>query len=109
MAMPVCTGPGILAKFGLIDGYKATTNKAAFEWAACEGPNVNWVKRARWVQDGKFVTSSGVSAGIDAALYIVSELTNIANAEAVAREIEYSWHRNAEEDPFADMYEYTRQ
>ncbi|KAF9357929.1 hypothetical protein BGX34_009143 [Mortierella sp. NVP85] len=107
--MTVCTGASMLAKSGLIDGYNATTNKAVFEWAACEGPNVNWIKRARWVQDGKFVTSSGVSAGIDAALYIVSELKGIEIAEKVSREIEYTWHRNADEDPFADMYEFTRQ
>ncbi|KAG0236337.1 DJ-1/PfpI family protein [Mortierella sp. GBAus27b] len=107
--MTVCTGASMLAKSGLIDGYNATTNKAVFEWAACEGPHVNWIKRARWVQDGKFVTSSGVSAGIDAALYIVSVLKGTDVAEQVSREIEYSWHRNADEDPFADMYEYTRQ
>ncbi|KAF9985208.1 hypothetical protein BGZ65_011459 [Modicella reniformis] len=107
--LSVCTGAGVLAATGLIDGYNATTNKAVFEWPVSVGPNVNWVKRARWVQDGKFVSSSGVSAGIDAALYIVSELTSVANAEAVARHIEYLWHRNADKDPFADMYEYTRQ
>ncbi|KAG0371239.1 hypothetical protein BGZ54_008243 [Gamsiella multidivaricata] len=93
--MTVCTGAGILAKTGLIDGYNATTNKSVFEWAACEGPNVAWIKRARWVQDGKFVTSSGVSAGIDAALYILSELTSLDAAEKVAIEIEYTWHRVA--------------
>ncbi|KAF9585580.1 hypothetical protein BGW38_001691, partial [Lunasporangiospora selenospora] len=71
-------------------------------------PNVNWIKKARWVQDGKYVSSSGVSAGIDAALYIVSELTNIENAEFVSKDIEYTWHRVASEDPFAEMYPYTR-
>ncbi|KAF9164057.1 hypothetical protein BGX21_002693 [Mortierella sp. AD011] len=106
--MSVCTGAGILAKSGLIDGYRATTNKSVFLFAANEGPNVEWVKRARWVQDGKFVSSSGVSAGIDAALFIVSELKGREVAEAVSTEIEYTWHRVAEEDPFADMYEYTR-
>ncbi|KAF9164058.1 hypothetical protein BGX20_001095 [Mortierella sp. AD010] len=106
--MSVCTGAGILAKTGLIDGYRATTNKAAFEWPVGEGPKVDWVKRARWVQDGKYVTSSGVSAGIDAALFILSELTSYKTAEDVAIRIEYTWHKIAEEDPFADMYEYTR-
>lgn len=47
--------------------------------------------------------------GIDAALYIVSELKGVETAERVSREIEYTWHRNANEDPFADVYEYTRQ
>ncbi|KAF9425429.1 hypothetical protein BGZ94_007532 [Podila epigama] len=105
--MSVCTGAGILAKTGLIDGYAATTNKAVFEWPVSQGPNVNWVKRARWVQDGKFVTSSGVSAGIDAALFIVSELTSLENAYAVSKDIEYTWHDKADEDPFAEMYPYT--
>ncbi|KAF9919395.1 hypothetical protein BX616_000006 [Lobosporangium transversale] len=106
--MTVCTGAGILAKSGYIDGHRATTNKSVFEWAASHGPNVDWIKRARWVQDSKFVTSSGVSAGIDAALYVLSELTSPDTAQAVAVEIEYTWHKVAEEDPFADMYEYTR-
>ncbi|KAF9428086.1 hypothetical protein BGZ94_003418 [Podila epigama] len=103
----VCTGAGILAKTGLIDGYAATTNKAFFEYASANGPNVKWVKRARWVQDGKFITSSGVSAGIDAALYIVSELVSYDMALEVATHIEYTWHENADEDPFSDKYPFT--
>ncbi|KAF9386996.1 hypothetical protein CPC16_007283 [Podila verticillata] len=71
------------------------------------GPKVKWVKRARWVQDGKFVTASGVSAGIDAALFFVSQLTSVEKAREVATYIEYTWHENADEDPFADEYPYT--
>ncbi|KAF9575363.1 hypothetical protein EC968_003414 [Mortierella alpina] len=104
----VCNGAGILAATGLIDGYNATTNKAYFEQVTAQGPKVNWIKKARWVQDGKYVTSSGVSAGIDAALYAVSELASKETAENVSATIEYTWHRVAEKDPFADMYPYTR-
>ncbi|KAF9184535.1 hypothetical protein BGZ51_003297 [Haplosporangium sp. Z 767] len=106
--MSICTGAGILAKTGLVDGFNMTTNKAAFEWPVSLGPNVNWIKRARWVQDGKFVSSSGVSAGIDAALYILSEWTSFAHANVIATKIEYSWHKDANDDPFADEYPYTR-
>ncbi|KAG0322389.1 hypothetical protein BGZ97_007003 [Linnemannia gamsii] len=106
--MTVCTGAGILAKTGLVDGYNMTTNKQVFEWPMTQGPKVNWIKRARWVQDGKYVSSSGVSAGIDAALYILAELTSTENAEAVSTHIEYTWHRVASEDPFADSYPFTR-
>ncbi|KAG0348587.1 hypothetical protein BG005_011411 [Podila minutissima] len=105
--LSVCTGAGILAKTGLIDGYSATTNKSVFEWPVSQGPNVKWVKRARWVQDGKYVTSSGVSAGIDAALFVISELTSVEVAQNVATQIEYTWHEDADEDPFADKYPYT--
>ncbi|KAG0073374.1 ThiJ/PfpI domain-containing protein [Linnemannia elongata] len=106
--MTVCTGAGVLAKTGLLDGYNMTTNKQVFEWPMTQGPNVNWIKRARWIQDGKYVSSSGVSAGIDAALFILAELTTTENAEAVATHIEYTWHRVASEDPFADSYPFTR-
>ncbi|KAF9936553.1 hypothetical protein BGZ75_005098 [Mortierella antarctica] len=104
----VCTGSGVLAKTGLVDGYNLTTNKSLFEMVIAEGPKVNWIKRARWVQDGKYVSASGVSAGIDAALYIVSELVSVETAEKVSAYIEYTWHKHANEDPFADMYPYTR-
>ncbi|CAO3573415.1 unnamed protein product [Mortierella alpina] len=104
----VCNGAGILASTGLVDGYNVTTNKAYFEQIIPLGPKVNWIKRARWVQDGKYVTSSGVSAGMDAALYAVSELASKEAAERVSATIEYTWHRNADDDPFADMYPFTR-
>ncbi len=37
-----------------------------------QSDRVDWVETARWVDDGKFVTSSGVSAGIDMALAIIA-------------------------------------
>ncbi|KAF9179640.1 hypothetical protein BGZ50_006779 [Haplosporangium sp. Z 11] len=65
---------------------------------------VNWIKRARWVQDGKYVTASGVSVGIDAAFYIISELVDLKVAKKAFKFIEYIWRRNVDEDLFADMY-----
>lgn len=48
----VCTGSGVLAAAGLLDGHRATSNKAAFGWASNQGTDVRWVPQARWVQDG---------------------------------------------------------
>jgi transcriptional regulator GlxA family with amidase domain len=60
----VCTGSLILAATGLLDGIKATTNKMLYcEWTP-KFPNVDWVHVARWTHDGKFICSSGVSAGM---------------------------------------------
>ena len=60
----VCTGSLTLAATGLLDGVKATTNKQLYcEWTP-KFPKVKWVHKARWVHDGKFLTSSGVSAGM---------------------------------------------
>jgi putative intracellular protease/amidase len=56
----VCTGAALLARAGLLDGRAATTNKQAFAWVTEQGPRVRWVRRARWVDDGRVVTSSGV-------------------------------------------------
>jgi transcriptional regulator GlxA family with amidase domain len=68
----VCTGAALLAHAGLLDGRRATTNKLAFKWVTEQGPAVDWVKQARWVEDGKFATSSGVAAGIDMTLALIA-------------------------------------
>lgn len=61
--MSVCTGAVSLAKSGVLDGKRATTNKFAWASATTYGKGVKWVPTARWVVDGKVWTSSGVSAG----------------------------------------------
>jgi transcriptional regulator GlxA family with amidase domain len=101
IVMTVCTGTSLLARTGLLDGRRATTNKLAFDWVAEQGPKVDWVKQARWVVDGKFHTSSGVSAGIDMSLDLISRLQDEETAQFVADITEYEWHRDANWDPFA--------
>jgi len=62
---------------------------------------VDWQKQARWVRDGKFFTSSGVSAGMDMSLGVIAHLLAEAAADQVAIWAEYNWHRDADQDPFA--------
>jgi len=102
LVMTVCTGSGLLARSGALDGRRATSNKRAFEWATSQGPHVDWVRRARWVDDGKFVTSSGVSAGIDMTLHVVAREIDGALAEEIAWRIEHAWHRDPDADPFVE-------
>ncbi len=104
LTLGVCTGAALLARAGLLDGRRATTNKAAFGWVAAQGPKVDWVKRARWVEDGPFLTSAGVSAGMDMALAAIARLEGAAAAEAAARAAEYRWSRAPEDDPFAAAF-----
>lgn len=101
VVMSVCTGAAVLARAGLLDGRRATGNKAFFQWVASHGSRVEWVPRARWVEDGKFATSSGVSAGIDMALAVIARREGVEMAENLARMMEYDWHRDADWDPFA--------
>lgn len=101
MVTSVCTGAAILAAAGLLDGRRATTNKLAFEWVKSQGPLVDWVAEARWVEDGNCVTSGGVAAGIDMALFLVARLHGTALAERLATGLEYRWSSSATDDPFA--------
>lgn len=84
-----------------MDGLKATSNKKALEWVMSVSDQVDWIRHARWVRDGKFYTSSGVSAGMDMALGFVSDLYGVQKAEQIAGDIEYIWNRNQNADPFA--------
>ncbi|NLG83992.1 MAG: DJ-1/PfpI family protein [Firmicutes bacterium] len=102
--LTVCTGSALLARTGLLDGKKATTNKMAFDWVAGQGSKVDWVKKARWVRDGNIYTSAGVSAGIDMALGFVTDNYGPDRAEAIAKAIEYVWNRDSAEDIFSSLY-----
>lgn len=100
----VCTGAGLLARAGILDGCRATSNKRALDWVMSQGPKVKWVPQARWVEDGKLATSSGVSAGIDMALAIIARICGTEVAEKAAVAMEYEWHRDATWDPFAKVW-----
>jgi len=101
--MAVCTGTVLLGMTGALDGRRATTNKLDFTSTVHHAPHVNWVKQARWVADGKFYTSSGVSAGMDMALAVVADLFGQEKAERTAFTSEYVWHKDADVDPFAKL------
>ena len=98
--MSVCSGSALLAKAGLLDGRRATSNKMFFDLARSQSDKVQWVEAARWVDDDPFVTSSGVSAGTDMALAVIAKLFGTEAAEQVARYTEYQWHQDADDDPF---------
>jgi putative intracellular protease/amidase len=104
IAMTVCTGTALFARAGVLDGRRATTNKMMFGWVAEQGPQVEWVKEARWVEDGKFVTSSGVSAGIDMALAVIARLCGLELSKVLAVGTEYDWHQDPAWDPFAKIH-----
>ena len=96
----VCTGSALLAKAGVLDGHKATTNKQIFALAVVQSDKVEWIEEARWVDDGPVVTSSGVSAGMDMSLAIIERLFGNDAAQTVASAAEYTRHRDATSDLF---------
>ena len=84
----VCTGALVLHKAGFLSGRRATTHRSALDMLKGLG-DVTVLDDERWVQDGNVITSAGVSAGIDMALYLISLLTNPAMAKNVQRMMEY--------------------
>lgn len=81
----VCTGSFVLAAVGLLDGRRATTH-----WAHCQAlarayPRVEVDSDSLFVQDGRFITGAGISAGIDLALALVESDYGPAVARRVAR------------------------
>jgi transcriptional regulator GlxA family with amidase domain len=90
----VCTGAFILAKAGLLEGLSATTHWEDIEEFSQLLPNVQAIKNKRWVEEGRILTSAGISAGIDMSLHIVSMLEGQDLADLTARQMDYRWHQN---------------
>jgi putative intracellular protease/amidase len=100
VTMSVCSGSAILARAGLLDGRRATSNKQFFDLARSQSAKVEWVTEARWVEDGPFATSSGVSAGTDMALGVIARLYGREKAQQIADLTEYEWQSDPSRDPF---------
>ncbi|WP_169973422.1 MULTISPECIES: DJ-1/PfpI family protein [unclassified Campylobacter] len=101
IVLSVCTGSVLLACAGCLKGKRATSNKSSWEFVTASSKDVEWIKPARWVKDGKFYTSSGVAAGIDMALGFVAEIHGIKTARDIAKSMEYIWNEDRNFDPFA--------
>jgi len=105
----VCTGSALLAHTGLLDGLEATSNKLSWDWVVQQRSQVKWKRKARWVDcidsttHRGIITSSGVSAGTDMALYLISVLDGMEVAEGAANRMEYIWNKNANDDPFCGV------
>jgi putative intracellular protease/amidase len=102
--LSICTGATVLARAGILDGRRATTNKRAYKWATGTGPDVKWAAKARWVVDGNIVTSSGISAGIDASYAFVSINYGEKIAQDLADSAEYVRWLDSEYDPFSKRW-----
>lgn len=83
----VCTGSWILGATGLLNGKNATSNwYRAEEMMKLYGANF---KKERWVKDGKYWTSAGVTAGMDMSLAMIDDLMGRRYTEGVMLDLEY--------------------
>ncbi len=83
----VCTGAFLLQEAELLEGKRVTTHWAFIEQLRERGIDV--AADCRYIQDGRLITSAGVSAGIDMALYLTGQIHGIDVARQVQRMIEY--------------------
>jgi transcriptional regulator GlxA family with amidase domain len=87
--MSVCSGALVLAKAGLLHGLKATTHQGALKLLAELAPDTEVIPDMRFTDNGKVLTSAGISAGIDMSLHMVEQLHGSAVADATATYMEY--------------------
>lgn len=91
IAQSVCTGAFVLGKAGLLDNLTVTTFYGAIDALQREYPKTTVSDGRRYVDNGKIVTTAGISAGIDGSLHVVARLLGRRIADSTARYMEYHW------------------
>ena len=85
----VCTGAMLLGQAGLLEGMRATTHWRALDWMREMFPTVTVESNLHVVEDGRVLTSAGISAGIDMSLRVVARYYGDAVAKSTAQQMEY--------------------
>lgn len=88
ITMSVCSGTRLLGKLGLLDNLKITTHHEVIADMKMIVPTVMIEEKVKFVDNGKILTSAGISAGIELSLYVVAKLfgKEVANKAAVYME-----------------------
>lgn len=95
IVLTVCTGASVAAKAGLLEGKKATTYHASFDYVKGYCSDCELLRNTRYVDNGRIITTAGISAGIDGALHLISRIKGQDVAEEAARNMEYDkWAPN---------------
>lgn len=89
--LTVCNGAFLLARTGLLDGLEATTFYDLIPALREAAPRTRVVSDRRYVDNGKIVTTAGLSSGIDGALHMIGKLRGQGAAQQVALNMEYDW------------------
>ena len=95
MVLAFCAGASIVARTGLTENIAVTTHHGAFNELRTVAPNTEIREGDRVVDSGKIVFSGGISAGIDAAFYLVAKLLGRDAALETASYMEYDWQKVA--------------
>ena len=91
VVLSVCNGAFFLAQAGLLDGLEATTFAGMIDDLQRSAPKTKVVRDKRFVDNGKIITSAGLSSGIDGALHVIEKLYGKGTAQLAAVGMEYDW------------------
>lgn len=87
--LSVCSGALVLAKAGLLKGLRATTHHLVYDELEKLAPDTDVVKGQRFIDNGKVITSAGISSGIDMSLYVIEQLFGSEVVDSTADYMEY--------------------
>jgi len=90
----VCTGAFLLAEAKVLSTHTVTTHWEDISDLRKNYPTLTVVENVRWVDEGKIITSAGISAGIDMSLHLVSKIKNIKLANQTAKQMQFDWIKN---------------
>lgn len=85
----VCTGAFVLGSAGLLDSLTVTTFHKSIQNLQRAVPSAKVLSNVRYVDNGRVITTAGISAGIDGALHLVARLRGEAEAMRIAKHMEY--------------------
>jgi transcriptional regulator GlxA family with amidase domain len=94
----ICSGALLLAMAGHLDGLRCTTHHTLLDDLQALAPTAQVQADRIFVDDGRVLTSAGITTGIDLALYIVEQVAGAALAAQVARRL-VMYTRRGPNDP----------
>lgn len=107
----ICGGAGNLASTGLLNGKSSTSHWQTIWSRKINYPQVDWKRDLRYVlPDQNMVSSAGITSGIDAVLYVISQKLGEPMAAKIAKEMNYpAYHfvHNPKVDPFFIDWHYS--
>ena len=89
--LTVCNGAFIAAEAGLLDGKKATTFHTMIDDLRQAYPKVEVVEDQRFVDNGRIISTAGITSGVDGALYLNAKLHGKVASQLSALSLEYAW------------------
>ena len=89
LVVSVCEGVRVLAASGLLENRKASTHFLSMGELESDYPNIRWTRGVRWVEDGNFISSAGVTASIDATLHALRRVAGLQVALDTSEKFNY--------------------